>query len=204
MSTRLVIEFALYFLALINPASKVFMLSSVDPPYSKRKLFSVSLRSTLAALLILFVLTALGQFLLAKVFRIDIYSLKVAGGTVLFLIGLTAVQKGRFFEQARTPEAADISIVPLGAPMIAGPGTITAAISLATEYGAMLTLAALCIALAANFAIMLMSLWLGKALDRVHATGPLIWITGLIVAAVAVQMMLAGLGEWLHAVWPAG
>ena len=46
---------------------------------------------------------------------------------------------------------------------------------------------------------MLTSLQVGKALEKVNATGPIIRITGLIVAAVAVQMMLNGLGEWLKA-----
>jgi small neutral amino acid transporter SnatA (MarC family) len=44
---------------------------------------------------------------------------------------------------------------------------------------------------------MLMSLWIGRILERLHAFGPLIRITGLIVTAVAVQMTLSGLSQWL-------
>ena len=44
---------------------------------------------------------------------------------------------------------------------------------------------------------MLFSARIGEVLERAHATGPLIRITGLIVAAVAVQMVLDGLGKWI-------
>ena len=44
---------------------------------------------------------------------------------------------------------------------------------------------------------MLFSLPLGRVLRFLHLVGPLIRITGLIVSAVAVQMILAGGAEWL-------
>jgi multiple antibiotic resistance protein len=198
MNLKLIIESSLYFLALINPASKVFLLSSMDPPYSWKELRSITLKSNVAALLILWVLTCVGSFILKVVFHVEIYSLKVAGGIVLFIIGLTAVRKGRFFEKSIQDSHSDISIVPLAAPLIAGPGTITAAIAYASNYGEIMTMISLMVALLLNFLIMLGSKGIGRALERFSATGPLIRITGLIVAAVAVQMVLGGLGEWLR------
>ncbi|MBU0715690.1 MAG: MarC family protein [Verrucomicrobia bacterium] len=196
MNSMLIISNVLYFLALINPVSKVFILCTLQPPCSRRELVMLSVRSTVVAFLILLVLTICGDFLLRDVFRVDIYSLKVAGGLVLFLIGLTAVRRGRFFEETLA-HTSDISIVPLAAPLIAGPGTMTGAISFASEHGIILTLICITLALAINLVIMLFSARIGEALERVHATGPLIRITGLIVAAVAVQMVLDGLGKWI-------
>lgn len=200
MTLTLLIENSLYFLALINPASKIFLLSSMDPPYTGDELRSVAVKSTVAALVLLYALTLMGSFLLQTVFHVEIYSLRVAGGTVLFIIGLTAVRQGRFFEKDRLNQSSDISIVPLAAPLIAGPGTITAAIAFASEHGQMLTLAAVTIAVFINFGFMLGSRWIGGVLERFSIIGPLIRITGLVVAAVAVQMILAGLGEWIRIV----
>ena len=39
----------IYFLALINPASKVLLLSSMHPPLSRKVVWSISLKATLAA-----------------------------------------------------------------------------------------------------------------------------------------------------------
>lgn len=196
MNSMLMTQNTLYFLALINPVSKVFILSTLQPPCSRRELVTLSTRSTAVAFMILLVLTICGDFLLRDVFHVDIYSLKIAGGLILFLIGLTAVRRGRFFEETLSPRTADISIVPIAAPLIAGPGTMTGAISFASENGIMLTLVCVTLALAINLVIMLFSARIGAVLERMHATGPLIRITGLTVAAVAVQMVLDGLGNW--------
>lgn len=196
MNFAVVISSALYLLALINPASKVFVLSSIDPPFSRRELLHVTLRATIAGLGILLLLCAVGRFLLSEVFHVDMYSLKVAGGIVLFIIGLTAVRKGVFFEKGDIAGRSEISIVPLAAPLIAGPGTITAAISYSSHYGLILAMIAIGLAVGGNFVVMLFSMQIGKFLARLHAIGPLIRITGLVVAAVAVQMTLGGIGEW--------
>jgi len=69
MSIDTFVQTSLYFLALINPASKVLILSSIQPPYSKQELLKVSTRATFAALLILLSLSVIGYFLLKKIFR---------------------------------------------------------------------------------------------------------------------------------------
>ena len=197
MDTQLFVQMSLYFLALVNPASKVFLLSSVKPPYPRKVLIDISARATFTAFLILVALSTVGQFLLKMVFQVDIYSLEIAGGIVLFIVGLTAVRKGSVYDLDLHGNSTDIAIVPLGAPLIAGPGTMAAAISLASKHGAFIITLSLTVALLANFCIMLLSSWLGEVLDRAHVLGPLIRITGLIVAAVAVQMVLTGVSEWL-------
>ena len=138
-----------------------------------------------------------GQFLLVQVFQVKLYSLRAAGSVVLFLVGLSAVRNGRFYEESAMLSVPDISIVPLAAPLIAGPGTITAAISYSSIYGFWTTVLCLMIALCINLGIMLASRRIGLILEKVNAIGPLVRITGLIVMSVAVQMMLTGMGEWL-------
>ena len=195
-----IFENTLYLLALLNPASKVLFLSTYEPPLNSKQVFELSWKSSLAALGILAAFAIIGQFVLKDIFRIDMYSLKITGGFVLFFVGWTAIQQGRFFQKRDHDLREDfneLSIVPLAAPLIAGPGTITVAISFAAEYGHTACLTALVLALAVNFVLMLFSLPLGRLLRYLHLVGPLIRITGLIVSAVAVQMILSGASEWL-------
>ena len=199
--TRMV-ENSLYLLALLNPASKVMFLSSYDPPLDRRRIFELAWKSSLAALIILVVLAGAGEWVLTKIFRVEMYSLRITGGLVVFMIGWSAVREGRFHPKSESPgmpeNFTDISLVPLAAPLIAGPGTIAAAISGTAEFGLFSTSLALTMAIGINFVIMLFSPAINSFLGKIHALGPLIRLTGLIIAAVALQMIITGLKECLR------
>ena len=196
MDDKTILSAILYFLALINPASKVFLLCSLDPRPSAAELREVAFKATGVAFAILLVIACVGSPLLKHVFHVELYSLKISGGIILFFVGLMAVQQGRFHESAQRGKPDDLSIVPLGAPLIAGPGTITAAISYSTEHGLATTVISLTVTLLLNCGIMLLAFPIGDWLKRIHATGPLVRITGLVVATVATQMFFDGLHDW--------
>jgi multiple antibiotic resistance protein len=197
MELSQIIENSLYFLALINPISKVLFIASKYPPYSSKELFSLAIRSSIVALLILVILASIGDFLMVNIFHVEIYSLSVAGGIILFTIGLNAVRKGRFFEEDKNNNLPDISIVPLAAPLIAGPGTMTAAISFASMNGLTITIICISIAILINLFFMLLSFQINRTVEKLHATEPLIRIMGLIVTAVAMQMIFSGCATWI-------
>lgn len=198
ISWNLVLENGLYFLALLNPASKVMFLATYEPKLTRQQVWELSWKSSLAALVILTVLAGTGEIILSKIFRVDLYSLKITGGIVLFLIGLAAVREGRFINRTEhqiRQNFTDLSLVPLAAPLIAGPGTIAASISGAAQYGLMTVSLSLTGAILINFVLMLFSIGINHLLEKLHLLGPLIRLTGLIISAVAVQMVIAGCKE---------
>ena len=185
-----ILENAVYLLALLNPPSKILFLSTYEPELEMRQIWELSWKSSLAALLMLIAFAIVGQFVLEQIFRISLYSLKITGGLVIFFIGWLAVREGKFFQKRENElrnDFTELSIVPLAAPLIAGPGTITIAISFSAQYGHLSCITSL----------VLFSRPFSKLFQKLHLVGPLIRITGLIVSAVAVQMILDGAGEWL-------
>ncbi len=208
------VENSLYLLALLNPASKVMFLATYKPVLSNIQIRELAWKSSLAALIILVILAGAGEIVLSKVFRVELYSLKITGGMVLFMVGWMAVREGRFVNKkdqaeqgslcgqggsaAENVDFTDLSMVPLAAPLIAGPGTIAASISGTAEFGWLFMTFSLSAAILVNFIIMLFSGWINDLLVKLHLQGPLIRLTGLIIAAVAVQMMIAGLKECLY------
>lgn len=198
MQMSTIIENTIYFLALINPASKILFLSSKEPPYSSKEIRAVSLKSSFIAWIILIILIVSGNFVLNSIFHVQIYSLSVAGGIILFIIGLNAVRNGNFYEKDDFEKATDVSIVPLAAPLIAGPGVMTAAISFASMNGVAVTLICVSLGVLINLAFMLMSLRIGRFLERINVTGAVIRITGLIVTSVAMQMIFSGCALWVQ------
>ena len=86
------IENFLFFLVLLNPISKIVLLSSLGITHDFRELRNISFRATITAMVILLLFSFAGTFILKRVFRVEIYSLQIVGGIVLFLIGLRALQ----------------------------------------------------------------------------------------------------------------
>ncbi|MFP4057918.1 MAG: MarC family protein [Candidatus Brocadiia bacterium] len=191
-----VVQDALYMLALLNPVSKIAVLTAFASEYEKRGLVRAAARSSAIAAGILALSLVFGEFVLRQVFHVEIHSLQVAGGMVLWWVGFGALRKGVFFEREAHERFADISVVPLACPMIAGPASITACIALSADRGTALAGAAVVLALGANLALMLLSRPIGAALSRFNVLGALIRITGLIVLTMGVQMVLEGLRAW--------
>lgn len=183
----------LLFLVLVNPISKVSVCFSLSSNMDARMLRRTAARSTLFGLLILVSFALAGTFILRTLFQIDVNSLRLAGGAVLFIIGLHALQSGEFFEVGSTSELSDLSMVPLGMPLIAGPATITAAISRTAVYGPLAITLAMTLALLVNMLIMMSAMSLGRFFERWHLLGPLVRITGLFIASIGAEMAMSGI-----------
>ena len=169
----------LLFLVLVNPISKISVCFSLGSGMDSKTLRNTAARSTVFGLLVLIIFALAGTFILRTLFQIDVNSLRLAGGAVLFIIGLHALQRGEFFE--------------VGMPLIAGPATITAAISRTAVYGPLTITLAMTLALLVNMLIMMSAMSLGRFLERWHLLGPLVRITGLFVASIGADMAISGI-----------
>lgn len=185
---------------LVNPISKISVCFALSKELSAKDLRTIAVRSSLLGLLLLVAFTCFGSFILSDFFNIKIYSLQLSGGLILFIVGLHALQKGEFFEIGENGSVQDMSFVPIGMPLIAGPATITAAISRSASFGYMPVVIAITLALGINLIIMLFSIRLGAFMSKWRLLGPLVRITGLFIAAIGADMALAALSTWLKIV----
>jgi MarC family membrane protein len=174
---------------------------SVDPACRKRI-------ARMGALTCFIVLTsfAVGGQLIFRMFGITLPAFEVAGGLILLLIGLDMLEARRSPTQEAlgdTEEATgkeDAGIVPLGIPMLAGPGAISSVMVLVGqvpmlwhwEMGAILGSIAL---------TSLISYWVLAGAGRVRQvmgeTGIriLVRIMGLLLVALAMQFFVNGLTD---------
>lgn len=192
---------SLYLLALINPISKVFFLSSVVKGRAQfKKTAELAVRASVIAIIILLLFAVAGNLILTRIFHVEIYAFKILGGIVLFTMGYRALSKGAFFETDESTKLLDLAIIPLASPLIAGPATITGVISFSAEHGIITTSVAMLIAVAVNCIIMLGSGIISRLLTYYHLIGAFIRITGLIVSVMAVQMICDGVSTWYHTI----
>ncbi len=188
-----IIKLSLFFIAVINPISKIAVISVLPEKATLQDVERIALRSTLAAFLMLAAFCVAGNFILSEVFHVPLYAFQIVGGFVVFYYGFMALRNGAFFEFNPTQNIADLSIVPIASPLIAGPATITAVISMTAQYRAIPTLAGVSVALVFNLVIMVLSRFIAKPLVKFNLLGVLIRIMGLFVASIGMSMMLSGI-----------
>jgi multiple antibiotic resistance protein len=194
-----IVELAIFLLVVINPVSKVAILAALSDSHTRQELTSLSIRASVIGLLLLVAFAFAGKFLLQDVFRTRLYSIQVAGGTAIFLIGMRALREGQFFTFSTESSLRDLSAAPLGMPMIAGPASIAAVITAASTQSVWIASVAVVPAMAVNLVVMLVAAQYATALKRTHFLGPLVRIVGLFIAAIGADMTLTGLGAWLGA-----
>ena len=74
---------ALYFVALINPISKISIISLLISEDEREDMSGIIWKTTLIAILILLGSMFFGDLVLRKIFKVDIHSLRIAGGFIL-------------------------------------------------------------------------------------------------------------------------
>jgi len=153
-------------------------------------------KASLAAAGILLGSMIFGDFILRYVFRVELHSLRLAGGAILCWVGFHALRKGIFFEQDTQCRFEEIAVVPLACPMIAGPATIAACTTLPAREGLLVSVIAVALAITVNHLAMVFSRQISGILRRFNLLGALVRLTGLIVMTIGTQMTLDGISEW--------
>lgn len=150
-------------------------------------------QATGAALLIFVAFYFLGDALL-HLFSIDAGSFAVAGSLVLFILALEMVLGREIIKNEPTTSGA--SIVPIAFPLIAGPGAITALISLRAEYATVNILLGLLLNIVLDYFVI-------RFLDRIanRLGGELIYVLrkffGVILLAMSVKLFAGGVSSVL-------
>lgn len=193
-------RFAVTLAAILNPFAAIpfFLVVTSGAERASRPRTAATAALTVGTILVLSALAGDSVLVLAGT---SLGAFRVAGGIVLLLMGLSMLgaQPGPVRQSREEASVAaqqqSVAVVPLGIPLIAGPGSISAVIvQMQRGAGAEHTLAVLaCIASVA------LACWLALrfAENIGRALGPLglnvvSRLLGLLLAAVAVEMMAGG------------
>ena len=142
-------------------------------------------------LLLLFTLAGTG---ILTLFRISLDDFKIAGGILLLAISLSMLIRGHFVDLT---DKRDIGAVPLGCPLLVGPGAITTAMVLIGMIGVKLTLIAVLINFIISGAIFY---WADAIYEKLGHTGSMIIakVMAIILAAIAVKFIREGIASFFH------
>jgi multiple antibiotic resistance protein len=188
-------------LFLVDPFAALPTFLAVTEGADAAKRRRIALKASLTALVFLSMFAVAGQYIF-RLFGITLPAFEIAGGIILLLIGLDMLEAKRSPTQEVSGDAAeaaekdDVGIVPMGIPMLAGPGAITSVMVLVGQAQTRWQMGAILGAIVVTAAICY--LVLGNS-DRVaRALGDtgiriLVRIMGLLLVALAVQYFVNGM-----------
>lgn len=157
--------------------------------------------ATLVSLAVILVFAIFGRYIL-KFLGISVPALQTSGGLLLLLVALELLTDKA--DESPDPEAVstNVALVPLGTPLLAGPGAIVAAmVAVESASGSIVGWTSVTAAMIATHVVIWLTLRFSVALHRFlgdSAIRVLTRIFGLLLAAIAVQMIADGVLAYIR------
>jgi multiple antibiotic resistance protein len=193
-------------LFIVDPIAVIptyLVITSGETPDERAR---TALRACFAAGVLLSVFAAAGRYIF-QLFGITLPAFRIAGGFILWLVAMDMLRGQRTTQETPAEivegqEKDDVAVTPLAMPMLAGPGAISTVMVLAGQArGPSQTVVVYASIMLTAFACWL-SLRLGdRLMARLGRTGIRILtrLMGLLLAAVAVQFVITGVRDAMHA-----
>lgn len=187
--------------SIVDPFSAVPVFLGLAGGESRATQSRTALRASVTCFLVLSVFAAAGGYIF-RFFGITIPAFKIAGGILLFGVALEMMRAKhsgiRTTKEEEEEPRQDVGLIPLGLPLLSGPGAIAAVMVLAgnaphAEGHIAVHLAVLAVSVLA-FLILRSASFFAKLLGTtgINIIGRLM---GLILAAMAIQFVLDGIHE---------
>lgn len=205
MDTTNVLQLIVAMIIMMNPLGSLSIFLDLTKTASVREQNKTALQTTLAILIIMLV-TVWGGREMLSLFGITIPAFRVAGGIILFLMGLSMLHSRESAVQhtLEDDEAAktrtSVAIVPLALPVIVGPGSISTLIIAAGDSPGILNkfwLSLICLFLTLGMGTLL---YFATTVAKVVGASVIKVVTrimGMVIMAIAVEMLAEGLNHLL-------
>jgi multiple antibiotic resistance protein len=188
---------------LVDPFAAIPSFIAITSGVDAKRRRRMAIKASLTCFVVLVSFAVAGR-LIFRMFGITLPAFEIAGGLILLLIGVDMLQAKRSPTQEASEEAQegaakeDAGIVPLGIPMLAGPGAISSVMVLVGQSPSKWQMFAILLAIAITA---LASYGVLNGADRIRRllgqTGIriLVRIMGLLLMALAMQFFVNGLTD---------
>lgn len=187
-------------LSLADPIGNLPIILSLTKNSSHQEKDRIFRSSVVTFVITLFIFTFIGVYIL-NFFGITIAALKIAGGILFLFYALEMLDVIQLPQSTRgeNKQPQSIGIVPIGIPILAGPGTITKVVVYSDLHSSLIHKIAIMVAIVAVglliYSLFRMLLIFGKGPDKTTMT-IVTKVMGLILAGIAVEFILEGIVEF--------
>ena len=191
-------------IVIVDPPASIALFLAMGSELDRSALQSVATRACTFAALVLLTFLVVGEGLLNHI-GVELYSLRIAGGLMLGTVGMNMLKEGQKPSRKIIPVASggeismgdsvDFDLVPLGMPMLAGPGAITLVILMGTTYGFRAVALAILVVMACSLSLFFLAANMRNVVGE-NSTRAITRVMGLLIVTTAVQYFLDGLDMW--------
>ena len=191
-------------IVIVDPPASIALFLALGSNLDKRGLQSVATRACVFAALVLLTFLVVGEGLLNHI-GVELYSLRIAGGLMLGTVGMNMLKEGQKPSrktisvasggEITMADSVDFDLVPLGMPMLAGPGAITLVILMGTTFGFRTVALAILVVMAFSLSLFFLATNMKNVVGE-NSTRAITRVMGLLIVTTAVQYFLDGLDMW--------
>lgn len=211
LGTKFLLAFSSLFV-IVDPIGIVPTFIALTNNYSEDAARKVIYRACLIGAGVLVFFQIFGNLVFQSL-NISLDAFKAAGGILIFMTAMEML-KAKDADEKYTPEVSqaedreDISIVPLAMPLLAGPGAITSVIVFSNEshsssypwvLSSLLSLAVIIVVFFLSYWILRSSQFIKKWLGK-PGISVLQRVMGILLAAIAIQLIVEGIAPLVHRV----
>ena len=177
---------------IMDPPGVVPIYLGLVSPFNEKERRKLAIKTAIVSFTVIITFALFGQFILGYL-KISLPAMQGAGGLLLLLVALELLT-GKNEKKGDEPGPTDVNValVPLGTPLLAGPGAIVATIIFVKQIDGVEMGVALFTAIGVLHLVLALILRYSTGIIKVIKTSGVTLIAriaGLLLAAIAVQMI---------------
>lgn len=202
LDTSLLARAFVTLLVIMDPLGNVPVFLALTRTEDRAQRRRIALHAVAAATVLIYLFAFFGSEIL-RLLSIGLPALQAAGGVMLFLVALDMLRG-----EVLVPKAAagvNVAVVPLGTPLVAGPGAIAAVmVFMSGESGGVIAARQLTVALAvaAALSVVYLALRYSVFLERLLKENGIHLVTrvmGMLLTAIAIELVASAVTAYVQA-----
>ena len=186
-------------IVILDPMGLMPVFLGLTSKLSRTAQRKAAFQASLVSFGVILAFAFLGQQIL-RALHISMESLKLSGGVLLFLVAMELLTSSDMEQPDTGDDAVNVALVPLGIPLLAGPGAIVAVMVSMAQAHTVGSIVGVVGAVVATHVVIWLSMRFALGLSRFLGTGGIMLLTkisGVLLAAIATELVMGGVFDFI-------
>ena len=186
-------------IVILDPMGLMPVFLGLTSKLSRTAQRKAAFQASLVSFGVILAFAFLGQQIL-RALHISMESLKLSGGVLLFLVAMELLTSSDMEQPDTGDDAVNVALVPLGIPLLAGPGAIVAVMVSMAQANTLGSIVGVVGAVVATHVVIWLSMRFALELSRFLGTGGIMLLTkisGVLLAAIATELVMGGVFDFI-------